>query len=111
MEALKQARGLGAADNPRNAEAAAGARPDPELRQKREAADSQSLPPKPPRPARAKVGRLAAAKFRQLQRAREAAAGLESLARGEIEEAIVEIVPRGGKGSNHRRPMHPAPKR
>lgn len=111
LEALKQAR------HPQRGARAQGARttdvaePPSDRLQDGEAADAQPYQPKPPRPARAKVGRLAAARLRQLQRAKEATASLESLARGEVEEAIVEIVHRGGKGRSHRRPARPAQKR
>jgi len=51
-----------------------------------------------PRPRRlaksSRVGRLAAAKLRQLARLKEEAEGLQSLVSGEIEEATVEIIRR-----------------
>lgn len=53
------------------------------------------------RPSRTRVGRLAAAKLRQLERLKEAASSLESLARGEFEEATVEIIHRDRKPSTH----------
>ena len=67
--------------------------PDDSSRQARELIDAE--PPRrsrSSRPGTARVGRLATAKLRQLQRLKEAAASLESLARGEIEEATVEII-------------------
>lgn len=111
MEALKKARHPQSGAHPQNAEGAGAVVPSSDSRQDGQGAESEPQHPKPPRPARAKVGRLAAARLRQLQRAREAAAGLESLARGEIEEAIVEIVRRDDKRGKHRRPVHPAHKR
>lgn len=111
LEALKQARRPHTGARPQSARTADPAGLPSDRHDDGGAAESQPHLPKPPRPARAKVGRLAAARLRQLQRAKEAAASLESLARGEIEEAIVEIVHRDGKGRNHRRPTHPAQKR
>ncbi|MCL4767947.1 MAG: hypothetical protein KJZ80_17115 [Hyphomicrobiaceae bacterium] len=59
---------------------------------------SSELPttPKSPRAGKSRAGRLAAARLRQLQRLKDAAAGLETLARGEIEEATVEIIRHDG---------------
>ena len=102
MEALRQA----AVPNTAEVKASPATRPPPVppeteppsiSRQARELIDAE--PPRQSRtsrPVRSRVGRLAAAKLRQLQRLREAAAGLESLARGEIEEATVEIIHRDG---------------
>ncbi len=71
--------------------------------------------PDPPRrfrrPRTTRVGRLAAAKLRQLERLKEAAASLESLARGEVEEATVEIVRRDRRPhAGNRRPQPFLPK-
>lgn len=64
-----------------------------------EFSDETPPPPRVVRRVRHKPGRLAAAKLRQLARLREAAASLESLASGEIEEATVEIIRHDGKPS------------
>ncbi len=58
---------------------------------------SDAEPPRRVRRPSRRVGRLAAAKLRQLARLKEAASALESLARGEFEEATVEIVRRDRK--------------
>jgi hypothetical protein len=53
------------------------------------------------------AGRQAAARLKQLERLRETAAGLESLARGEIEEATVEIIRYDGPRPTRRPPSRP----
>lgn len=121
MEALKQA-----TPGPTNAELPVGkattqpaaskapapteTQPSSVSRQARELIDSE--PPRPSRSSRSgkvRVGRLAAARLRQLQRLKEAAAGLESLARGQIEEATVEIIRRDGNGPSGRGRMSGLP--
>ena len=110
MEALEKARHPASARPVTASTAKATDRPQ-DSRNRREAAESETpYSPKLSRAARTRVGRLAAAKLRQLQRLKEAAAGLESLARGEIEEATVEIVRRDG-AHTARRPSDPDHKR
>lgn len=104
MDALKQVRHASASDHPSGVTSAT-KRPSSSREAESAAAAEDQHRPKSSRVAKARVGRLAAAKLRQLQRLKTAAASLESLTRGEIEEATVEIIRRdGGKRPDHRRP-------
>lgn len=92
MEALKQVRASPSTD----AQAATDTKREsrsPETPQPAEEGRNDRHKP----PATSREGRLASSKLKQLQRLREAAAGLEMLARGEIEEATVEIIRRDTK--------------
>lgn len=96
MEALEQVRTSSDGHSEPNKEASGTKRParSHEVPQPAETASNNR---KSSRPTPARTGRIAAAKLRQLQRLQEAAASLEKLARGEIEEATVEIIRRDSK--------------
>lgn len=101
MEALKRAKppppsGKDQQPEVERSESQHAPRPAPVVaRWKQEQTDAE--PPRRVRRPSRRVGRLAAAKLRQLARLKEAASSLESLARGEFEEATVEIVRRDRK--------------
>jgi len=98
MEALEQVRASSDGDAEQPKKEASGTKPPARSHEVPQPAETVSNSrTKSSRSATARAGRLAAAKLRQLQRLQEAAASLEKLARGEIEEATVEIIRRDSK--------------
>ena len=96
MEALEQVRASSDGDAEQPKKEASGTKPPARSHEVPQPAETVSNSRKS-RPTPARTGRIAAAKLRQLQRLQEAAASLEKLARGEIEEATVEIIRRDSK--------------
>lgn len=97
MEALEQVRASSDGDAEQPNKETSGTKRPARSHEVPQPAETASNNRKSSRPTPARTGRIAAAKLRQLQRLQEAAASLEKLARGEIEEATVEIIRRDSK--------------